>query len=233
VQVAPEDCTGCEICVEVCPAKNKAAGVKALYMAPQRPLRDAERENYAFFLVAARARSRGDSKHNTVKGSQFLTAAVRVLGRLLGLRRDAVPEARDAALRRPDARGQRDRLLVDLRRQPADDAVDVQRRGARAGLGQLAVRGQRGVRLRDAASRSTSTRITPAACCASSKAIAGDDLVHGILDAVQNDEADIFEQRARVELLKRRLRIWLDATREPAAPQCRACFGCSTSPTTS
>ena len=51
-------------------------------------------------------------------------AAVRVLGRLRGLRRDAVPEAPLAALRRPADGRQRDRLLVDLRRQPADDAVD-------------------------------------------------------------------------------------------------------------
>ncbi len=58
-----------------------------------------------------------------MKGSQTAAAAVRVLRRVRGLRRDAVPQAADAALRRPDARRQRDRLLLDLRRQPADDAV--------------------------------------------------------------------------------------------------------------
>ena len=43
VQVAPEDCTGCELCVEVCPAKDKTqAGRKALNMAPQMPLRESE-----------------------------------------------------------------------------------------------------------------------------------------------------------------------------------------------
>jgi Fe-S-cluster-containing hydrogenase component 2 len=52
IQVAPEDCTGCgTLCVVVCPAKDKAnPRHKALDMAPQRPLRDAEAENYAFFL---------------------------------------------------------------------------------------------------------------------------------------------------------------------------------------
>ena len=51
VQVAPEDCTGCLLCVAVCPAKDKAApDRKALEMAPQAPLRDAERRNYEFFL---------------------------------------------------------------------------------------------------------------------------------------------------------------------------------------
>src|SRR6185436_9594508 len=51
VQVAPEDCTGCQLCVAVCPAKDKTKPRhKSLEMAPQRPLREAERENYAFFL---------------------------------------------------------------------------------------------------------------------------------------------------------------------------------------
>ena len=33
IQVAPEDCTGCDLCVQVCPAKDKTTGVKALVMA--------------------------------------------------------------------------------------------------------------------------------------------------------------------------------------------------------
>ena len=50
IQVAPEDCTACGICVDVCPAKNKsAAGLKAINMEPQPPLREQERENWAFF----------------------------------------------------------------------------------------------------------------------------------------------------------------------------------------
>ncbi|MDX2139495.1 MAG: pyruvate:ferredoxin (flavodoxin) oxidoreductase [Chloroflexota bacterium] len=50
IQVAPEDCTGCALCVDVCPAKNKtAANLKAINMRPQPPLRDAERDNWAFF----------------------------------------------------------------------------------------------------------------------------------------------------------------------------------------
>jgi len=50
VQVAVEDCTGCAVCVEVCPAKDKsAAGRKAINMEPQLPIREQERENWAFF----------------------------------------------------------------------------------------------------------------------------------------------------------------------------------------
>jgi pyruvate-ferredoxin/flavodoxin oxidoreductase len=51
LQVAPEDCTGCTLCVEVCPARDRTnPRHKAIDMAPQRPLRDSERDNYAFFL---------------------------------------------------------------------------------------------------------------------------------------------------------------------------------------
>ncbi|MCB9435627.1 MAG: pyruvate:ferredoxin (flavodoxin) oxidoreductase [Anaerolineales bacterium] len=51
IQVAPEDCTGCGICVDVCPAKNKSAvGRKALNMEAQPPLLEQERENWDFFL---------------------------------------------------------------------------------------------------------------------------------------------------------------------------------------
>jgi pyruvate-ferredoxin/flavodoxin oxidoreductase len=51
LQVAVEDCTGCELCVEVCPAKNKSdSSKKALYMIDQLGVREAERENWNFFL---------------------------------------------------------------------------------------------------------------------------------------------------------------------------------------
>ncbi len=51
IQVAVEDCTGCGICVDVCPAKNKSQPrFKAINMQPQLPLREQERENWDFFL---------------------------------------------------------------------------------------------------------------------------------------------------------------------------------------
>jgi len=50
-QVAPEDCTGCNLCAEVCPARDKDNPEhKALDMMPQAPLRDQERENWDFFV---------------------------------------------------------------------------------------------------------------------------------------------------------------------------------------
>ena len=51
LQVAAEDCTGCNLCVEVCPAKNKTeAKLKAINMRPQPPLREAEAVNWDYFL---------------------------------------------------------------------------------------------------------------------------------------------------------------------------------------
>ncbi len=51
IQVAPEDCTGCTLCVDVCPAKSKADPKhKSLYMQPQQPLRDVESKNWDYFL---------------------------------------------------------------------------------------------------------------------------------------------------------------------------------------
>ena len=49
-QVAPEDCTGCTLCVEACPIRDKSqANRKALNMKPQSPLRAVERDNWRFF----------------------------------------------------------------------------------------------------------------------------------------------------------------------------------------
>jgi pyruvate-ferredoxin/flavodoxin oxidoreductase len=52
IQVAPEDCTGCTLCSQVCPSKDRQnPGHKALDMVPQPPLREAEAANYDFFLT--------------------------------------------------------------------------------------------------------------------------------------------------------------------------------------
>jgi pyruvate-ferredoxin/flavodoxin oxidoreductase len=71
VQVAPEDCTGCGVCVSVCPAKDKHDPAhKSLDMAPKDPLLDLERKNFEFFLTLPepdRTKVRPD-----VKSTQFL-----------------------------------------------------------------------------------------------------------------------------------------------------------------
>ena len=73
IQVAVEDCTGCQLCVEVCPAKDKkAVGRKALNMAPQLPLREQERRNWEFFLSLPDLPRHDGLKFNSVKNVQLL-----------------------------------------------------------------------------------------------------------------------------------------------------------------
>jgi len=72
IQVAPEDCTGCELCVEVCPAKDKTqVGRKAINMAAQPPLREQEAANWEFFLDLPDV-DRSAMKLGTIKNSQLL-----------------------------------------------------------------------------------------------------------------------------------------------------------------
>ncbi|HEV2326930.1 MAG TPA: 4Fe-4S binding protein, partial [Terracidiphilus sp.] len=72
LQVAPEDCTGCGVCVEVCPVKSKSdAGRKAINMQPQAPLREPERENWEYFLTLPEV-DRSKLSHTQVKDLQLL-----------------------------------------------------------------------------------------------------------------------------------------------------------------
>ncbi len=71
LQVAPEDCTGCGLCVAFCPAKDKKnPRHKAIDMMPQEPLRVAENENFAHFLTLPDVPR--EKVPETLKGSQFL-----------------------------------------------------------------------------------------------------------------------------------------------------------------
>jgi pyruvate-ferredoxin/flavodoxin oxidoreductase len=72
LQVAPEDCTGCSVCVEVCPVKNKKQPkFKAINMEPVTPLRDAEKENWDYFLKLPEV-DRTSIPLNQVKYNQLL-----------------------------------------------------------------------------------------------------------------------------------------------------------------
>ena len=72
IQVAVEDCTGCGLCVEICPVKNKKeVKLKALNMNPQIPLREQESRNWDYFLTLPDI-DRTKAHVSTVKGSQLL-----------------------------------------------------------------------------------------------------------------------------------------------------------------
>ena len=84
IQVAPEDCTGCRLCINVCPAKDKTnAKHTALDAAPIDPLREQERANFAFF-ESLPAPDRTRLKTDIVKDSQFFTPLFEYSGACVG-----------------------------------------------------------------------------------------------------------------------------------------------------
>jgi pyruvate-ferredoxin/flavodoxin oxidoreductase len=204
IQVAPEDCTGCNLCVEVCPARNKQeTRLKAINMAPQPPLRASERENWEFFQQIPDY-DRRQLKLNAVKGSQFLrplfefsgacagcgeTPYVKLVSQLFG----------DRALI-ANATGCSSIYGGNLPTTPW--ATDAQGRGpawanslfednAEFGLGmRLSLDQQR------ATARQLVQELAPQV---------GEELAAQLLNAEQQDEAGIHEQRQRVAALAEKL----------------------------
>jgi pyruvate-ferredoxin/flavodoxin oxidoreductase len=72
VQIAPDDCIGCGLCVQNCPAKNKEKeGCKAINMEDKKAYMEAERANWEFFLSIPDV-DRSKVAADTIKGSQLL-----------------------------------------------------------------------------------------------------------------------------------------------------------------
>jgi pyruvate-ferredoxin/flavodoxin oxidoreductase len=84
-QVAPEDCTGCGLCVDICPIRDKSnVSHKALNMAPVSvSLRAAERDNWAFFLTLPEF-DRREVKTTTLKGSMLMQPLFEFSGACVG-----------------------------------------------------------------------------------------------------------------------------------------------------
>ncbi|MCP4899017.1 MAG: pyruvate:ferredoxin (flavodoxin) oxidoreductase [bacterium] len=203
IQVAPEDCTGCTLCVKVCPAKDKSNPKhKSLDMELQMPLRESEAANYEFFLGLPEV-DRTAVKID-VKGSQFFqplfefsgacegcgeTPYVKLLTQLFGDRAlignatgcssiyggnlPTTPYCVD-----PDGRGPawNNSLFEDN----AEFSL-----GYRLAVDQTRERAEKV--LKDLSSQ------------------LGDNLVDGLLTAEQNDETGIAAQRERVEELRKKL----------------------------
>ncbi len=83
LQVAPEDCTGCTLCVRVCPGKDKKNPQRlSLEMQAQQPLRDREREKWDFFLELPEVDR--TKLGTTLKMTQFVDPLIEFSGACLG-----------------------------------------------------------------------------------------------------------------------------------------------------
>jgi pyruvate-ferredoxin/flavodoxin oxidoreductase len=216
IQVAPEDCTGCGICVDVCPVKNKAVTkLKAINMVPQPPLRAPEASNWEFFLKIPEL-DRRKIKTNNIRQQQVQeplfefsgacsgcgeTPYLKLVSQLFG-DRSVIANATGCSsiyggnlpttpwAKNADGRGPAwsNSLFED---------------NAEFGLGfRISIDKQTEF------ARELLRRVAGAV---------GEELATAILNASQKDEADILEQRQRVDVLKERLQ-------EVSSPEARQLF---------
>ena len=84
LQVAPEDCTGCNLCVEVCPAKDRLQPeIKAINMHSRYDVVERERSNYDFFLDLPEI-TRHDLERIDIRTSQLITPLMEYSGACAG-----------------------------------------------------------------------------------------------------------------------------------------------------
>jgi pyruvate-ferredoxin/flavodoxin oxidoreductase len=84
LQVSPEDCTGCSLCVEACPAKDKRqVGRKAINMTPQPPILEREKVSWDFFLSLPDMDA-ANLNLGAIKNSQLLTPLFEFSGACAG-----------------------------------------------------------------------------------------------------------------------------------------------------
>jgi pyruvate-ferredoxin/flavodoxin oxidoreductase len=204
LQVAPEDCTGCELCVEVCPAKNKAeTRLKAINMASQGALREPERANFDFFLAIPEI-DRRLVKVDTVKGAQFLQPLFEFSGACSGC--GETPYVKLASQLFGDrtivanATGCSSIYGGNLPTTPW--TTDNNGRGPAWANSLFEDNAEFGLGIRLTVDKHTEMAQELVKKLASS---IGQDLVTGLLHASQGDEAGIHEQRNRVAALKQKL----------------------------
>src|SRR5438270_3559203 len=205
IQVAPEDCTGCKICVDVCPARSKVnPELQALEMQPQQPLLEAERANWDFFLKLPQ-RDRREINPGLIRHQQLQEPLFEFSGACLGCGETPYLKLMtqlfgDRAVV-ANATGCSSIFGGNLPTTPW--SKNAEGRGpawanslfednAEFGLGfRLSLDKQRQFAIELLERLGTAI---------------GENLCRAIIDCAQTTEAEIFEQRQRVELLKVRLR---------------------------
>jgi pyruvate-ferredoxin/flavodoxin oxidoreductase len=204
IQVAPEDCTGCSLCVEVCPVKNKSeTRLKAINMKPQPPIRESERVNYNFFLGLPEI-DRREVKIDTIKGSQFLQPLFEYSGACSGC--GETPYLKlvsqlfgDRAII-ANATGCSSIYGGNLPTSPW--TVNSEGRGPAWSNSLFEDNAEFGLGFRLSIDKQTEYAKELLAQLSSS---IGSDLVDALINADQSDEVKIYEQRERVAALKKKL----------------------------
>ena len=204
LQIAAEDCTGCSLCVDVCPAKNKTeAKLKAINMRPQAPLRAPERDNWNFFIALPEL-DRRKVKTTQLRQQQFMrplfefsgacagcgeTPYVKMLSQLFG----------DRAVI-GNATGCSSIYGGNLPTTPY--AMDKNGRGPTWNNSLFEDAAEFGLGFRVSLDKQKEFAVELVKKLAPQL---GDDFVSGIVNADQTDEAGIYEQRERVAALKQKL----------------------------
>jgi pyruvate-ferredoxin/flavodoxin oxidoreductase len=204
LQVAVEDCTGCGLCVDVCPAKNKKeVKLKAINMAPQVPLRETERANWDFFLEIPEF-DRTKIKIGNVKDSQFLeplfefsgacsgcgeTPYVKLVSQLFGDRTLVANATGCSSIYGGNLPTTPWTMNKDGRGPAWSNSLFED--NAEFGLGfRLAIDKH------ELQAKHLLTKLIPEL---------GEEFVNRLVSAVQKDESDIYDQRERVKALKEKL----------------------------
>jgi pyruvate-ferredoxin/flavodoxin oxidoreductase len=204
--------------VEVCPAKNKTTGIKALFMQPQRPLREAERLNFEFFLGLPEV-DRAAAKQNSVKGSQFLQPLFEYSGACSGC--GETPYLKLATQLFGDrmivanATGCSSIFGGNLPTTPW--TCNHEGLGPAWANSLFEDNAEFGYGMRLSIDKHADYAKGMVRELAGIIDAGAEPVAQAIIDAKQADEAGIFEQRQRVDTLKKRLLAWMNTERQQPA----------------
>ena len=205
IQVAPEDCTGCKICVDVCPARSKVnPELQALDMQPQQPLLEAERANWDYFLKLPQ-RDRREINAGLIRQQQLQEPLFEFSGACSGCGETPYLKLMtqlfgDRAVV-ANATGCSSIFGGNLPTTPWSKNADGRGPAWANSLFEDNAEFGLGFRLSLDKQRQFAVELLERLAVA-----IGENLCRAIIDCPQVTEAEIFEQRQRVEMLKVRLR---------------------------
>ncbi len=213
LQVSPEDCTGCTLCVEVCPVKNKSeTRLKAINMKPQPPIRERENENWAFFEKLPEM-DRAQVNLHLVKDSQLLEPLFEFSGACSGCGETPylklITQLFGERAYVANATGCSSIYGGNLPTTPWTHNAEGRGPAWSNSLFEDNAEFGLGFRLTLDKRLEFARELLPQFA-----SIVGTELVDGILDAVQDNETALLQQRGRVQALKEKLEAYIGASHE-------------------